>query len=497
MDAHMLHHKIKAEWTRSCINEKHEESTIKYIKSDKIEQSGKIKILEQIVLRPSHEESPILSTSSDLKVEIISRKTSSKKSEDTKSKKCQICEKSFPAQNFEEHVKSHSLFECTEQDCDKKFKRKSSLRKHMYIHKGKFKYLCEDCKETFIDKCKYQIHIASKHKKIDKIYECKECDKTFTSADYLRKHQITHKGKKFIFYSGSFIYSLDLFIPDEYPYPCTVCNQKFKWLTSLQAHNMIHTQNKTMVQCKECFKRFFNQRTLERHMNIHKNIKYNCKICKSVVSNRKDNIMRHIRHLHTDIPRNEVSNHIVTVEDSNKVQETIINDNNQEIDDITEITDDDESNDLIIDESVQEEPDQEVILDIQPQSVINNRVNVIQSIGNPNKNQIHQQSPQNITKSNDEKLIDNNETEKTTSTTSQVINDLSNHNQSEKIETEIPLPPKKKAIAKYNPIEHYRKILGLSETNTSSTSKESEESSEPVFPDHWRKRTSQNFLFRR
>ncbi|KAL7023481.1 hypothetical protein ACKWTF_012629 [Chironomus riparius] len=478
MDTHMIHHKIKAEWTRSCSNETHGESTIKYIKSDKIEQktkSGKVKILEQIVFRPSHEESLLLSTNNDLKVEVINKKTSSKKNEDTRSRKCQVCEKSFPVSNFDEHVKSHSLFECTEQDCDKKFKRKSSLRKHMYIHKGKFKYLCEDCKETFIDKCKYQIHIASKHKKIEKLYECKECEKTFTSADYLRKHQITHK--------------------DEYPYPCTVCNQKFKWLTSLQAHNMIHTQNKTMVQCKECFKRFFNQRTLERHMNIHKNIKYNCKICNSVVSTRKDNIMRHIRHLHTDIPRNEVSNHIVTVEDSIKVHETV--NVNQEIDEI-EITDDDDSNDLIIDESVQEEAEQEIILDIQPQSVINNRVNVIQSIGNPNKNQINQQqAPQSITKSNDEKSIDNKETETTTSNTSQVINDISNHNQSGKIDTEIPLPPKKKAIAKYNPIEHYRKILGLSETNTSSTSKESEESSEPVFPDHWRKRTSQNFLFRR
>ncbi|XP_070502694.1 PR domain zinc finger protein 5-like [Chironomus tepperi] len=477
MDTHMIHHKIKAEWTRSCTSETQGESTIKYVKSEKIEKntkSGKIKILEQIVLRPSHEEPLKSSNNNDIKVEVISKKTTSKKTEDSKSRKCQICEKSFPVSHFEEHVKSHSLFECTEQDCDKKFKRKSSLRKHMYIHKGKFKYLCEDCKETFIDKCKYQIHIASKHKKIDKMYECKECEKTFTSADYLRKHQITHK--------------------DEYPYPCTVCNQKFKWLTSLQAHNMIHTQNKTMVQCKDCFKRFFNQRTLERHMNIHKNIKYNCKICNSVVSNRKDNIMRHIRHLHTNIPRNEVSNHVVTVEDSNKVQETV--NDNQEIDEI-EITDDDVSNDLIIDESVQEEPEQEVILDIQPQSVINNRVNVIQSIGNPNKNQIHQQAPQSITKSNVEKSIDNNETEKTTSTTSHVINDISNHNQSDKIDTEIPLPPKKKAIAKYNPIEHYRKILGLSETNTSSTSKESEESSEPVFPDHWRKRTSQNFLFRR
>lgn len=203
MDTHITHHKIKAEWTRSSTNETHGESTIKFIKSNQKTKSGKVKILEQIVLKPSHEESLILSNDNDLKVEVISKKTVNRKTEDPKSKKCQICEKSFPVSHFEQHVQSHSLFECTEQDCDKKFKRKSSLRKHMYIHKGKFKYLCEDCKETFIDKCKYQIHIASKHKRIDKIYECKECEKTFTSADYLRKHQITHKGKKFISLTGS------------------------------------------------------------------------------------------------------------------------------------------------------------------------------------------------------------------------------------------------------------------------------------------------------
>lgn len=270
-----------------------------------------------------------------------------------------------------------------------------------------------------------------------------------------------------------------------------MCSQKFKWFTSLQTHVMIHTQNKAMVQCHICLKRFFTQRTLDRHIKIHQNLKYHCKICKSIVSIRKDNIMRHIRHLHSEISRSEIPQYIVTSEALQ--QDELLDKTDQQEQNEPQIIDDfdDESHDLIIDDSVQEEVEQEVNEIQQP--IVNNRVNVIQSIGNPNKNQ--QQSPQSITTVTTDEPTDLTKTDEL-SNNNHVITQISNKpKEPEKIDDEIKLPPKKKAIAKYNPIEHYRKILGLSESNTSSTSKVSEESSEQVFPDHWRKRTSQNFRF--
>ncbi|KAG5670504.1 hypothetical protein PVAND_000763 [Polypedilum vanderplanki] len=450
------HQKLKAEWTKASTNEN-------FITQSKeiVKDGEKIKIIEQIVLCQKKPE------------------INNKKEEETKSKKCQICEKSFGA-NYEEHIRSkHELFECPEKDCNKKFKRKSSLRKHSYFHKGKYKYSCEDCSETFIDKSKFHVHCASKHKKIEKTYECKECSKTFTSPDYLKKHQVTHK--------------------DEYKYSCKVCNQKFKWLTSLQTHKQTHVQNKEVLRCEHCSKKFSSQRTLERHMRIHQSQKFQCKLCNAVTSIRKDNIMRHIRHLHSEIARNDIPNFICAIEAVPSSNELINVDVSKSIEEIEiEIDDDDDdTNVLIIDEStiVQEQPE---IVDIPETiasdaitstSLINNRVNVIQ--WNPNKYQHTQAIVQ-------EKPI---QIEEPITQVTEII-DLSEKNnietemqQQSKCDNEIQLPPKKKAIAKYDPIEHYRKILGLSETKSPPTVQK--QSDEQIFPDHWRKRTSQNFLFRR
>lgn len=288
-------------------------------------------------------------------------------------------------------------------------------------------------------------------------------------------------------------------IPDEFKYPCTMCSQKFKWLTSLQTHMQIHTQNKAVVQCNECFKRFFNHRTLERHIKIHQSLKFQCKICSQISSNRKDNIMRHIRHLHTDIPKNEIFKHISTIEgDKKKIDEEVVRKEQPvtESKNTEEITldDDGDSNDLIIDESVpQEEREEEKVTEVP---VINNRVNVIQSIGNPNKNQQSQVQPMILDKTSVKQPDKAKEQEEIV--LKSVTTQPEQQQQQQQLTCDnniIQLPPKKKAIAKYNPIEHYRKILGLPDTTDSLEANECEQSE--VFPDHWRKRTSQNFLFRR
>ena len=198
------HHKIKAEWAKSSRVE---------IYAEPVDEKRNIEIIEQIII-------------------------SSKSEKKITKKKCGVCEKTFCVESgaYEEHLKVHedTFFECPEEDCKKKFRRKSSLRKHSYFHVGKFKYKCSDCSECFVDRSKYEIHVASKHNKMERIFKCEECPKTFSSSDYLKKHLVTHR--------------------DEYKYNCKICEQKFKWMTSLQLHMSIHNGTKSSFQCSECHK---------------------------------------------------------------------------------------------------------------------------------------------------------------------------------------------------------------------------------------------------
>ena len=179
-------HKIKAEWTKASKeseifeqNSSSESDRLQIVEDVEVEVSrealerpAKIKILEQIVIYPSQ-----------------------------KSVKCHFCDKNFDQLFLAEHQRIHqeTFFDCPE--CDKKFRRKSSLRKHQnYLHKKKFKYKCQDCNVSFIDLTKFELHQNTKHKTKDaqRKFKCIEpdCGKLFASPEYLRRHQVTHRGKQ-------------------------------------------------------------------------------------------------------------------------------------------------------------------------------------------------------------------------------------------------------------------------------------------------------------
>lgn len=178
----ITHHKIKAEWTKASKNEIFDNNSSSgsdrlqivediSVSPEAVRRPAKIKILEQIVIYPSQ-----------------------------KSVKCHFCDKNFDQSLLAEHQRIHqeTFFDCPE--CDKKFKRKSSLRKHQnYLHKKKFKYKCHECNVSFIDLTKFELHQNTKHKTKDaqRKYKCLEpdCGKLFASSEYLRRHQVTHRGK--------------------------------------------------------------------------------------------------------------------------------------------------------------------------------------------------------------------------------------------------------------------------------------------------------------
>ena len=85
--------------------------------------------------------------------------------------------------------------ECSE--CGKELKTKSGYREHMSMHKGEFRYICQQCGERFVSKCIYYNHLKIMHT-IGKKHECtwKGCDKKFNYANGLKRHEKIHLGSK-------------------------------------------------------------------------------------------------------------------------------------------------------------------------------------------------------------------------------------------------------------------------------------------------------------
>lgn len=273
-------------------------------------------------------------------------------------------------------------------------------------------------------------------------------------------------------------------------------------MTSYQLHQTsVHNQSKSIYECNHCLKQFYNQRILERHQRIHLTTKFKCLLCDKVQSNRKDNVMRHIRLIHTEIPRGEISSQIVVIEEEQQNEEESL-----------EIA--------IVFEKVVEPVDQlgptnEVVSILLP-VLTNNRACVIQSIGNVSPLKLRTPSP-----------IDTSDKDKKEPEIAPLDVIVVPDSPIKDIQKNLPpdeevLPPAAKKVPeksldlekspkptlnpkpKYNPIEHYRKMLGISTDNDPIdddpvNAEESEDSSSIAtsFPIHWRKRTSQNYFFRR
>ena len=175
---------------------------------------------------------------------------------------CTACGKVFSSQyNLNAHIKSshsssHSLFIC--EICDKKFKFKTSLTRHMKLHNDETDYFfCYLCSKPFSEKWRLERHERTHREVVDHsrattYLSCRICQKKMTASNFARHKLNVHHS------TPSKIYT------------CPHCKKNFKNERTLKAHVLLHSDIPKPYVCTQCGKKFSRFHSLNRHARRYK-----------------------------------------------------------------------------------------------------------------------------------------------------------------------------------------------------------------------------------
>lgn len=164
--------------------------------------------------------------------------------------------------------------------CDRAFKVKDMLVKHMSCHIELKQHECLECGKKYM-----KSHQLREHKKRhfeEGSFQCNSCQKRFFSPNKLREHIRIHTG--------------------ETPLKCGICGKGFKRHSNLSEHKKIHDPNREVKPPKElfchCGQVFKTQRDLDWHKEgEHEKIPKKCTFCGEVFTH-SSSLTRHVRLKH-------------------------------------------------------------------------------------------------------------------------------------------------------------------------------------------------------
>lgn len=177
----------------------------------------------------------------------------------------------------EELDKLEKKYQCDQ--CDASYRLPTSLDSHMKTHSAA-PFVCDICGSFFKAKSYLKQHVTYRHSR-DFRYFCNFCPKACATSSDLLRHRRVHTNER--------------------PYQCDQCEARFKTNDGYRKHLRSHSGER-IYRCDLCERRFMCHSSLKTHKISHTNEKafkcFHCEQYFNVPKNRR----RHILRTHPGLP---------------------------------------------------------------------------------------------------------------------------------------------------------------------------------------------------
>ncbi|XP_041957999.1 zinc finger protein 366 isoform X1 [Alosa sapidissima] len=158
--------------------------------------------------------------------------------------------------------------------CDKSYTSKYNLVTHVLGHRGIKPHGCPMCGKLFKQLSHLHTHLLT-HQGA-RPHKCQVCQRAFTQTSHLKRHMLQHSAVK--------------------PHSCGVCGRGFAYPSELRAHRAKHERGRENV-CVECGLDFATLAQLKRHLTGHRGpVSYSCTECHKTFqypSQLQNHMMKH------------------------------------------------------------------------------------------------------------------------------------------------------------------------------------------------------------